>query len=153
METSRYDWYNGTYGIGTFEASWWEGAEYESVHHANEGIAAPALGYTIRGATHLSIGKSRTLKRGKALAVSGNLTRLDSVGYDGFGSARATLQSHLLGRAWKNVATRSADEYSRGALVAVSVRPKRTTFYRWLFTEKRDSKAAHSPVMKVTVRR
>lgn len=149
LQTSRYEWYYGTYDVGTFEVDWWEGAEYESTYHSNEAITAPPLKYTIKGATRLTIGKSRTVKRGMAVVVRGSLTRFDSVGFDGFANAKAVLQSRRPGRSWVNVATRTANAYS--PVLAVSVKPSSTTHYRWLFTEKRDSKAATSVVMKVKV--
>ncbi|MDX6235048.1 MAG: hypothetical protein QOH68_4208 [Nocardioidaceae bacterium] len=150
IQTSRYDWYYGTYGIGNFEVDWWEGVKYESTYHSNEAISSPPLGYTIKGATRLSISKSRNLKRGKALAVRGNLTRFDSVGFDGFAKGTAVLQQRRPGKPWNRLTSRIASQYENGAL-AVSVKPKSTTYYRWVFAETRDSVAATSKAMKVTV--
>jgi hypothetical protein len=145
----------GTYTIGTFEVSWWEGAQYESVHHVSELIASPAMGYAVKGATRLTISKSRTSKRGQPLVVNGTVKGYDEVAFQSIpqythtATVRVTLQQHRPGHAWTKVRTITVPPSEK--VLATTVKPKTTTYYRWLFPERRDYKASTSPVMKVRI--
>lgn len=65
-----------------------------------------------------------------------------------FNGAVLTLQRHLLGQPWATVTTRTADH---SGAVRVSVKPSRTTYYRWVFAGTSAYAPSKSATTKLTV--
>lgn len=64
------------------------------------------------------------------------------------GTEAGQSQRHLLGHPWSNVTTRTADS---AGVVRASVKPSRTTYYRWVFTATSALAASRSATTKITV--
>jgi hypothetical protein len=92
----------------------------------------------------------KTLQRGKAAFVGTRVLR----GSTWLNGARVTLQSHPAGRPWASVATRrTATMAGTKGMAIVKVKPRVTTYYRWVLASTGTSKASHSATAKIKVSR
>jgi hypothetical protein len=92
----------------------------------------------------------KTLQRGKPAFVGTRVLRSGTW----LNGVRVTLQSHKVGRPWTNVTTRTTATMAGTKGMAIAkVKPRVTTYYRWLFAGTGTSTGSNSAAVKIKVTR